>query len=82
MPEARVIVKPNVPAARLFSSHTGLVDHFVTDDVDILGFWSYELLQEWTNDDGHSGRQNNNGDPISSGPFVEVIEVWVKLDIL
>ena len=80
--EATFIVELDLPAVFLFFLPRGLILNLVAHNLDIVPFGTDQMNQERPDDWCHARREDYDWDIVFSRPFVEVVEIWVELDVV
>lgn len=76
-------MEDDLPAALFVDAAlAGTRGHLVADDLHLDVVGADEVLEESLDDGLHTGREDDNRDVVLQGPFEELVEVRVKLDIL
>ena len=74
-------MKLDVPPSFLLFGLRRAVDNLVAHDLDVLRFRAEELHEQRADDGRHARGQHNHGDVRRPRPCVELLEMWVELDV-
>lgn len=82
MPEVTFIMELDLPAALLFLLLRGPVLDLVAHNLNIIAFWTDQMNEQSPDDWCHARGEDNDWDTGLSRPLVEVVEIWVELDVV